>query len=343
MTQPVVVKLGGDALASAHRIVAQAHRLAAWSQARPIVAVASARRGVTDHLLGLVREIRTGARGTLDPGSHPEADRAIAAGEVVSASLLALALGELGVRAVSLDAREAGLHGSGDFGHGRIRRVNTSRIERELSRGVLPVITGFQGWRGGRVVTLGRGGTDSSAVSLTAALGGTRCVLVKDSPGLRTADPRIVPASRIIAEAPHNFLTALAEAGAKVVQAEAAREAEHQGVVLEFVTLTDDRPQSVVTGDAPDAGLRAIAALAGDGGLVTISAIGPVGSSDAGQLAQLRAALIQGGIAIVSIERTSRGVCATVPAADATSAARIAHAAFIESIDTPLRSIQRAS
>ncbi len=343
MIQPVVVKLGGDALASADRIVAQARRLAAWSQTRPLVAVASARRGVTDHLLGLVREIRTGAGGTLDTDSHSEADRAIAAGEAVSASLLALALEELGVRAVSLDAREAGLLGSGDFGHGRIRRVNTARIERELSRGVLPVITGFQGWRSGRVVTLGRGGTDSSAVSLTAALGGSRCVLVKDSPGLRTADPRVVPASRIIAEAPHSFLTAVAEAGAKVVQAEAARVAEQHGVVLEFVTLTDDRPQSVVTAGAPDAGLRAIASLVTGTDRVTISTIGPVGSSDPADLTRLHSALTQAGIAIVSIELTTRGVRAAVSAADAASAAGIVHAACIESIEAPLRSIQRAS
>ncbi|HTO74333.1 MAG TPA: hypothetical protein VMJ30_10940, partial [Gemmatimonadales bacterium] len=250
MSQPVVVKLGGDALATTERIVAQARRLATWARQGPVVAVASARRGVTDHLLGMVREVRLGASGAAAIGGHPEADRALATGEVVTASLLALALEDLGVPAVSLDAREAGLQSTGKPGHARIRRVNSARIERELARGILPVVTGFQGWRGGRINTLGRGGSESTAVALAVTLGSARCVLVKDAAGLRTADPRIVSSSRIVAEAPHAFLTALTEAGSPVVQAEAARLAEQHDVRLEFVTLTDDRPQSVVRGGA---------------------------------------------------------------------------------------------
>lgn len=336
MTPPVVVKLGGDALASAERIVAQARRLALWSQSRPVVAVASARRGVTDHLLGLVREIRAGAGGTLETDSHPEADRAISAGEAVSASLLALALEELGVRAISLDAREAGLQGAGLHGHGRIRRISTARIERELSRGVLPVITGFQGWRSGRVVTLGRGGTDSSAVSLTAALGGSRCVLVKDAPGLRTADPKVVPASRIIAEAPHAFLTALAEGGAKVVQAEAARLAEHHSVRLEFVTLTDDRPQSVVQSGVSADGLRAIGLQHTERDTAVITAISLDDRLPDSLPDRTSRALAEAGIALSELHQTNTGFRAVVPQRDSTLAARIVHAVFVESIDAPV-------
>ena len=343
MSQPVVVKLGGDALASTERIVAQARRLALWARSGPVVAVASARRGVTDHLLGLVREVRAGAGAAAAVEGHAEADRAVTTGEVVTASLLALALEDLGVPAVSLDAREAGLAGTGTVGHARIRRVNAARLERELARGVVPVVTGFQGWRGGRVLTLGRGGTDSSAVALSVALGGSRCVLVKEAAGFRTADPRVVPTSRLIDRAPHSFLTALTTAGISVLQAEAAALAERHGVTLEFVTLSDDRPQSIVQAGVADTGLRAVAAQAVGRDAVAISAVGPEGHAADQVLDRIGTALQQGGIGPVQLEATARGVRAVVPAREATLAARIVHAVFVESIDAPALAVRRAS
>ena len=154
--KPVIVKLGGDALASPERDRSGGATGPARAAAGPVVAVASARRGVTDHLLGLVDEVRSAAGGTRGPVS--EADRAVAAGEVVAASLLALALQQLGVQGVSLDAREAGLRTVGRAGHAHIGAVATRRFTRLLDRGAVPVVTGFQGWNRGRVVTLGRGG-----------------------------------------------------------------------------------------------------------------------------------------------------------------------------------------
>jgi aspartate kinase len=343
MSQPVVVKLGGDALASTERIVAQARRIAAWVRRGPVVAVASARRGVTDHLLGLVREVRTGAAGATAIDGHAEADRAVSVGEVVTASLLALALEDLGVPAVSLDAREAGLQSAGKFGHARIRRVNTARIERELSRGIVPVVTGFQGWRSGRVATLGRGGTESTAVSLAVALGGSRCVLVKDASGLRTADPRLVPNSRLIPEAPPSFLSALTEAGSPVVQAEAARLAEQHGVRLEFITLNDDRPQSVVREGVPELGLRAVAILPIGRDAAAISAIGAGPVPTPGVVEQTGAALLEAGVGPLELQSTNRGFRVVVPAREAPLAARIVHAVFVESFDAPALRVRQAS
>ncbi|MBK8004390.1 MAG: hypothetical protein IPK12_10765 [Gemmatimonadetes bacterium] len=228
--QPIVVKLGGDALATPARIAAQARRLARWAAAGPVVAVASARRGVTDHLLGLVAEIEA-VIGDEDAtsGAHLEADRAVASGEVVSAALLALALNRLGWHAVSLDAREAGILARGPRGDGRIRRIQVQKIRQLCEKGIIPVVTGFQGWQDGRVVTLGRGGSDTSAVALADALGASKVVFVKDAAGLRTADPKLVPDTEAIPEAPHAFLTALTRAGAKVVHAHAAALAEAEG------------------------------------------------------------------------------------------------------------------
>ncbi|MDX2122143.1 MAG: aspartate kinase, partial [Gemmatimonadota bacterium] len=219
MSLALVVKLGGDALASPERIAAEAGRIARLAAAGPVVAVASARRGVTDRLLGLAEEVDSAARRLGDsaapqrPGGCTERDRVVASGEVVAASLLALALNRLGVRAVSLDAREAGIAAAGRFGGARIQRVNPRRIAQLLARGVVPVVTGFQGWRRGRVATLHRGGTDASAIAVAAALGSSRVLFVKDAEGLRTADPKLVPESRPIRHAPHHFLTALTAAG----------------------------------------------------------------------------------------------------------------------------------
>ncbi|HSB52894.1 MAG TPA: hypothetical protein VLD58_00995 [Gemmatimonadales bacterium] len=332
---PVVIKLGGDALASPQRIVAQAARVARLAADGPVVAVASARRGVTDHLLGLAREItaeagRSGAarKNTDDRCSRAERDRAVATGEVVSAALLALALNQLGIEAVSLDAREAGVLSHGHFGDARIRRVAPRRVEQLLAKRIVPVVTGFQGWQQGRVATLGRGGTDTSAVALTIALKGERTLFVKEAHGLRTADPKLVPEAERIPEAPHQFLSVLTSAGSKVVQAEAARLAESHGVRLEFCSLESATPDTVVHAGAAAAGLRAVASHTVDGhGQVTVLA---GQSADFQYEAEaLRAALQSAAIPVVEIQPAANGLRFLVPADQTTGAVRALHAAFI--------------
>jgi aspartate kinase len=152
---PLVVKLGGDALASPERIATEARRLARLAGPEPPLPVTSARRGVTDHLLGLVEGVRSAVGDS--SGAHAEADRAVAAGEIVTASLLALALNDLSVQAVSLDARESGIRVAGSFGDARIQAIAS-------------------GWRRGRVATLGDGGTDTSAVARAVGIGASRAL-----------------------------------------------------------------------------------------------------------------------------------------------------------------------
>jgi aspartate kinase len=345
---PVVIKLGGDALASPQRIAAQALRVARLAADGPVVAVASARRGVTDHLLGLAREVaaeagrsRSGKQTDADARwSRAEQDRAVATGEVVSASLLALALNQLGVESISLDAREAGVVSHGHFGDARIRRVTPRRIEQMLARGVVPVVTGFQGWQRGRVATLGRGGTDTSAVALTVALKGERTVFVKEAHGLRTADPKVVPDAMKIPEASHAFLSALTAAGSKVVQAEAAALAELHGVRLEFCSLEGLSPDTIVHREATAVGIRAIASHSGElYGLVTVLA---------GQAAELlheaeslRTSLQDSAVAVVEIQPAANGLRFVVPADQTTSAVRAVHAAFVG--HSPPQRARRAS
>jgi aspartate kinase len=343
--RPVVIKLGGDALASPQRIVAQARRLAGHASEGPVVAVASARRGVTDHLLDLAQAVLASAGNPAASGRsrraiRAESDRAVASGEVVSASLLALALNQLGVPAVSLDAREAGVVSRGEFGDARIRRVAPRRLERLLGRGVVPVVTGFQGWQRGRVATLGRGGTDTSAVALTLALDGQRTIFVKEAHGLRTADPKLVPDSERIPEAPHAFLSALTAAGAKVVQAEAALLAEQHGLRLEFWSLDSDVADSVVREGTPAAGLRAVATQVGDGtGRVTVLAAHP--SELVQETEALRAALTGAGLSASEIQPAANGLRFVVPASGTAEATRALHAAFVSC--RPEHSARRAS
>ena len=346
--RPVVIKLGGDALASPQRIVAQAERLARQAALGPVVAVTSARRGVTDHLLGLTREISAAAAATpsapptaaLSRSAKAESDRAVATGEIVSASLLALALNQLGVPAVSLDAREAGVVSRGEFGNARIREVVPRKLERLLQRGAIPVVTGFQGWQRGRVATLGRGGTDASAVALTLALGGQRTIFVKEAHGLRTADPKLVPEAERIAEAPHGFLSALATAGARVVQAEAAQLAERHGLRLEFWSLEEDVADSVVHRDASAGGLRAVATWSGTAdGHVTVLAGQAADLLDETDL--LRAALQSAGIMAGEIQPAANGLRFVVPAAHTADATRALHRAFVSC--RPDQNARRAS
>jgi aspartokinase len=257
VSTPLVVKFGGDALATPERIAAAARRVAARRTGRPVVVVASARRGVTDHLLGLVEQVREaiGVEADSPAAGRAAADRAVASGELVAASLLAVALADLGVPAVVLDAREAGLGSDGHAGGATLTRLRIDRLLRLLDRAVTPVVTGFQGWHRGRITTLGRGGSDITAVALAAALGAEACELVKDPGALHTADPRLVSEAQPLRHATHRFVSEIALAGARVIHHAAATRAERDAVPLRFTSLhADGEPSTVV--DLPDAGIE---------------------------------------------------------------------------------------
>jgi aspartate kinase len=263
VTPPLVVKLGGDALASPERIVAAARRLAERRRAVPVVAVASASRGVTDHLLGLVEQVRDAALTGATAGGLAAVDRAAAAGEIVAASLLVLALEGLGIPAVALDAREAGLASTGHSGRARLTAVKPARIQALLSRGVVPVVAGFQGWHRGRVTTLGRGGSDTTAVALASALGAAECELVKEAGGVLTADPKLVPDAERIPAASHRFLSELASTGARVIHHPAAAWAEREGLPLRFTAIAEAEWSTEVTSTTHDASRWAVTLRAG--------------------------------------------------------------------------------
>lgn len=338
----VVIKLGGDALASPERIAAAARRVAHRAAAGPVIAVVSARRGVTDHLLGLVDQVRNATGG--GQGDPVESDRAVAAGEVVSAALLALALTQSGVPAVSLDARQAGLRSTGRSGHAHIRAVAAGRLRRLLESGTVPVVTGFQGWHEGRVVTLARGGTDVTAVAIAVAVGAQRVEFVKDAPGLLSADPKVVPEARAIPEASHGFLSALAAAGARVIHPEAARLAERNHLPLEFHALEGERALTVIRGDDPERPLHAVAASPAENGVVLVTALTTRPPAERAQLTDsLRKALGDAGLPILDVLPGANGPRFAVPAALAPLATRALHTVFLEHTTTTGDHVRRAS
>jgi aspartate kinase len=319
----VVVKLGGDALASPERIAAAARRLADLATLHQVVAVTSARRGVTDHLLGLVAGVR--AELGADEARHPEADRAVATGELVTASLLALGLETLGLEAVSLDARQAGIRAVAGPSGARIRSVAPRRLRTLLARGVLPVVTGFQGWREGRVTTLARGGTDTSAVALAVALGADRAIFLKDSEGLRSADPRLVPDAEPLRSVSHAFLLALTAAGAPVLHPDAARLAASRQLTLEFHSIAGGGPATVVAGNDSREGLRAVATRVLGQAEAQITAVtGPAHVAES-----LRQALVSAGVEVRQIVATKHGPSFTVPVHQSALATRAVHDAFV--------------
>jgi aspartate kinase len=239
MNNVVVLKFGGTSVASPARLRRAAARIRAHRRAgRSVVVVVSAAGQSTDHLLAWTQGVeRAGGAAPAAPaaaeGGAREIDRALATGEDRSAALLALALWRLGVPARSLRGGEAGVRVAGDFGAGTIAGVERGRIDQLLEAGIVPVVSGFQGEReDGETLTLGRGGSDISAVALAAALGNVPCHIVTDVDAVYDRDPRQDPEARPFAALGYAELVALTESGAEVLHPAAARLAERYGVPL---------------------------------------------------------------------------------------------------------------
>ena len=225
----IVVKFGGAALGTLSLVRAAAARVRSLRDAgHTLVVVASARGDTTDRLL---RDI-----GAVDPSSAcstREADRVLATGEVLSAALLASALVAAGVPAESVNPADAVLVAEGPFGRASLRELRPGRVEQLIARGVVPVVPGFQGIRAdGELVTLGRGGSDVTAVFLASALGASECHLVKDVDGIYDQDPSVAADASRFDYLSFDGLVALSEGGARVVHSDAALRAKRDTVPL---------------------------------------------------------------------------------------------------------------
>ena len=207
----VIHKYGGSSVGDAGMIQNVARRIAeVRKQGTGVVAVVSAMGDSTDDLLELAHSV--------SDQPHPrELDLLLSTGELVSCTLLTMALADLGQEAVSLTGSQAGIHTDTSHGRARIYSVDTARIQKELQEGRIVVVAGFQGITESEdITTLGRGGSDTTAVALAAALEADRCEVYTDVDGIYTADPRIVPEARKLSEISYDEMLELANYGAKM-------------------------------------------------------------------------------------------------------------------------------
>jgi aspartate kinase len=253
---PIVVdKFGGSVLRRAEDIVAAVDAVAAQRDAglRPVVVV-SAFEGVTDAILAaasaLLQDGATWLRAPRQEADQPmarETDRALATGEALSAALFALGLQARGIAARSFSGAEAGIRTAAAHLGAEVRRVAPRRLRDALADGLVPVVAGYQGIGAhGELTTLGRGGTDLSAVVLAAALRADRCELFKDTGGVMEADPHLVPAARHLDAVGAVQLELLAELGAEVVHPVAVRRARRARLRLVVRALAADQPMTEV-------------------------------------------------------------------------------------------------
>ncbi|MGA2749495.1 MAG: aspartate kinase [Verrucomicrobiota bacterium] len=237
----IVQKYGGTSVANPERIKNVAARVAKYrSQDTQIVVVVSAMSGVTDNLIKMAKEL------TPLPNER-EMDMLLATGEQTTIALTAIALQALGVPAVSLTGAQAGIMTDGVHTKAKIKNITPKRIHTLLKEGKVVIVAGFQGETPeGQITTLGRGGSDLTAIALAAALKAELCQIYTDVDGVYTADPRIVPGARKLAEISYDEMLELSGLGAKVMQSRSVEFAKKFGVVFEVRSSLNDNPGTIV-------------------------------------------------------------------------------------------------
>jgi aspartate kinase len=223
----VVQKYGGSSVADVSKIQQVADRvMRTRREGHDVVVVVSAMGDTTDELLGLAKQV------SVNPDRR-ELDMLLTAGERISMALLSMAIRERGGDAISFTGSQSGIMTNDRHVDARIVEVRPFRVQDELARGRIVVIAGYQGVSYRReVTTLGRGGSDTTAVAMAAALGAEYCEICSDVDGVYTADPRVVPAARRIATLSYEETQELAESGAKVLNAQAVEFAKEKGIAI---------------------------------------------------------------------------------------------------------------
>lgn len=237
----IVQKYGGTSVANTDRIKNVAARVARYrAQGDQVVVVVSAMSGVTDGLIKLAKDIAPAP-------SEREMDMLLATGEQQTIALAAIALQALNVPAVSLTGAQAGIVTDGVHTKARIHNITPKRTHELLDQGNVVIVAGFQGeTMDGQITTLGRGGSDLTAIALAAALKADLCQIYTDVDGVYTADPRIVPGANKLEEISYDEMLELASLGAKVMQSRSVEFAKKFGVVFEVRSSLNDNPGTIV-------------------------------------------------------------------------------------------------
>jgi aspartate kinase len=239
----IVQKYGGTSVADAERIKNVARRIAqAKDRGDQVVVVVSAMGDTTDELIKLAYQIN-------DRPDERELDMLLSTGEIISCTLLAMALEAMGYEAISLSGAQAGIRTDSTYSRARIQRVDPERITRELEKGNIVIVAGFQGITDEMdITTLGRGGSDTTAVALAASLEAEVCQIYTDVEGVYTADPRIVPEAQPLAEIGYEEMLEMATYGAKVIHPRAVELGELFNVPILVASSFTDSPGTLIHG-----------------------------------------------------------------------------------------------
>ncbi len=264
----IVQKFGGSSVANAERLFHVASTVTkTYAKGNNVVVVVSAQGDTTDDLIAKAKEVNENA-------SKREMDMLLTAGEQMSASLLAMAIEKLGYPVVSLLGWQAGFLTDSSYGSARIKRVEPDRIQKELDKKNIVVVTGFQGInRYDDMTTLGRGGSDTSAVAIAAVMHADLCQIYTDVEGVFTADPRKVKNARKLGTISYDEMLELASLGAQVLNNRSVEMAKKYGIELEVLSSMEDKPGTIVKEAAKVEGML-INGVAKDEGVARISIIG---------------------------------------------------------------------
>ena len=264
----VIKKFGGSSVADKERIFNVARRcIEDYEKGNDVVVVLSAMGKTTDGLIAKAHEINP------NPPKR-ELDMLLVTGEQVSVALMAMAMSSLGVPAVSLNAAQVVMHTSSAYGSAKLKRIDAERIRHELESRRIVIVTGFQGInKYDDFTTLGRGGSDTTAVALAAALHADVCEIYTDVEGVYTADPRVVPNARKLAEVSYDEMLEFASLGAKVLHNRSVEMAKKYGVKL-VVLSSLTRAEGTIVKEETKVERTLISGVAADASVARISVLG---------------------------------------------------------------------
>jgi aspartate kinase len=314
----IVQKYGGTSVGSLERIQAVAERVAdSRKQGNDIVVIVSAMSGETDKLIGLANQVSS------NPDER-EMDLLLSSGERISAALTAMAINELGFKSMSFTGRQVGIITDKAHTKAKIERITGERVKKALGRGIIPVIAGFQGvTETAEVTTLGRGGSDLSAVAVAAALKADLCEIYTDVDGVYTTDPNIVPEARKLDKISYEEMLELASLGAKVLQTRSVEFAKKYGVPLIVRSSFNNNPGTLVVKEDKDMEKVVVSGVAYDKNQAKITAIAV--HDRPGVAAKLFNAIADANVIVdmivqnISSDGKSTDISFTVPKADSKS------------------------
>jgi aspartate kinase len=265
----IVQKYGGTSVANAERIKNVARRIAqAKDRGDQVVVVVSAMGDTTDELIELAYQV----------AKHPdrrELDHLLSTGEIVSSTLLAMALHGMGYQAISLTGAQAGIRTDATHSRARILKVESKRVVKELDKGNIVIIAGFQGVTEEMdITTLGRGGSDTTAVALAASLGAETCQIYTDVEGVYTADPRLIPEAQKLKEISYEEMLELASYGAKVMHLRAVELGELNNIPILVASSFTDSPGTLIHGGVSMEVRNKVRSIAHDLDVAKITVIG---------------------------------------------------------------------